>query len=37
MQRKLPGIISVDFDGTGQLLIIYSAFANYLKKKPRIK
>ena len=28
MQRKLLGIIYVDFDATGQLLIIYSAFAN---------
>jgi hypothetical protein len=32
MQRKLLGIISVDFDVTGQLLIIYSAFLKYLKK-----
>jgi len=32
MQRKLKGIISVDFDATGQLLIIYSAFVKYLKK-----
>jgi hypothetical protein len=32
MQRKLLGIISVDFDVTGQLLIIYSAFVKYLKK-----
>ena len=28
MQRKLLGIINVDFDATGQLLIIYSAFIN---------
>jgi hypothetical protein len=33
MQRKLLGIISVDFDAVGQLLIIYSAFVKYLKKK----
>ena len=33
MQRKLLGIISVDFDVTGQLLIIYSAFVKYLRKK----
>jgi len=26
MQRKLLGVISVDFTITGQLLIIYSAF-----------
>jgi len=32
MQRKLLGIISVDFDATGQLLIIYSALVKYLKK-----
>jgi len=31
MQRKLLGIISVDFDTTGQLLI-YSAFIKYLRK-----
>jgi len=27
------GIINVDFDETGQLLIIYSAFVTYLRKK----
>jgi len=32
MQRKLLGIINVDFDTTGKLLIIYSAFVVYLKK-----
>ena len=32
MQRKLLGIISVDFDATGQLLIRYSAFIIYLRK-----
>ena len=29
MQRKLLGIINVDFDATGQLLTIYSAFIKY--------
>jgi len=33
MQRKLLGTISVEFDVTGQLLIIYSAFIKYLRKK----
>ena len=32
MQRKVLGVISVDFDVTGQLLIIYSAFVKYLRK-----
>jgi hypothetical protein len=32
MLGKLLGIISVDFDGTDQLLIIYSAFIRYLEK-----
>ena len=32
MQRKLLGTINVDFDATGQLLIIFSAFVKYLKK-----
>ena len=32
MQRKLLGIINVDIDATGQLLIIYSAFVKYLRK-----
>jgi len=32
MQRKLLGIINMDFDATGQLLIIYFAFGKYLKK-----
>ena len=31
MQRKLLVIVSVDFDATGQLLIIYSAFIKYLR------
>jgi len=29
MQRKLLGAISVDFDATVQLLIIYSEFVKY--------
>ena len=33
MQTKLLGIIVVDFDLTGQLLIIYSAFNKYFRKK----
>jgi len=33
MQRKLLGIINVDFDATGQQLTIYSAFIKYLRKK----
>jgi len=33
MQRKLLGIISVDFDATGHLLILYSAFVQYFRKK----
>jgi len=32
MQRKLLGIINVDFNATGQILIIYSAFVKYLIK-----
>ena len=32
MQRKLLGIIIVDFKATGQLLTIYSAFVKFLKK-----
>jgi hypothetical protein len=28
MQRKLLGVINMDFDVTDQPLIIYSAFAN---------
>jgi len=32
MLRKLLGIISVNFDTTGQLLIIYSALFKYLEK-----
>jgi len=30
MQRKLFGIINVDFDTTGELLITYSAFVTLL-------
>ena len=33
MQRKLLDIINVDSDAIGQLLIIYSVFVKYLKKK----
>jgi hypothetical protein len=32
MQRELLGIIDVDFDATGQLLIIHSALVKYLRK-----
>jgi len=32
MGRKLLGIINVDFDTAGQLLIIYFAFIKYLRK-----
>jgi hypothetical protein len=32
MQRKLLGTINVDFDATDSLLIIYSAFVEYLRK-----
>jgi len=32
MRRKLSGIINVVFDTTGRRLIIYSAFAKYLRK-----
>jgi len=33
MQRKLVGTIIVDFDATGQLLIIYCAFVKCLEEK----
>jgi hypothetical protein len=33
MQEKLLGIISADFDVTGQILIMYSAFVKYMRKK----
>jgi len=33
MQIKLLGIISMDFDATGQIVIIYPAFIKYLRKK----
>jgi len=33
MHRKLLGIISVDFYATGQLMITYSTFIIYLRKK----
>jgi hypothetical protein len=32
MDKKLLGIISVDFDATGQLLITYSVFDKYVRK-----
>ena len=32
IRRKLSGIINVAFDATGRLLIMYSAFAKYLRK-----
>jgi len=32
MQRKLLGIINVDFDATDELMLIYSAFVEYLRK-----
>jgi len=32
MQRKLLGIINVDFDVKGQLLIIYSAFVTQVRR-----
>jgi len=32
MQGKLLGITSVNFDTSGQLLIIYSAFKKFLRK-----
>jgi len=30
--RGIIGIVSVDFESTGQVLIIYSAFVKYLRK-----
>jgi hypothetical protein len=33
MQRILLGVINVDFDATGQLLIICFVFVKYLRKK----
>jgi hypothetical protein len=33
MQRILLGIINVDFDAIGQLLIVYSAFIKYFRRK----
>ena len=32
MQRKFLGIINVNFNAAGQLLIIYFAFVRYLRK-----
>jgi len=37
MQRKLLGIINVDFDTAGQLLIVYSALVKYLRKHRNTK
>jgi len=31
MQRKLLGIMKVDFNAAGQLMIIYSTFVKYLE------
>ena len=36
MQKKLLGIINVDSDATGRLLITYSAFVKYLRKNGNI-
>jgi hypothetical protein len=36
MQRKLLGIINVDFDATGQLQIIYSEFVIFWRKNGNI-
>jgi len=33
MQRKLLGIINVDFNATGQQLIIYCTLVRYVKEK----
>jgi len=30
--EEIIGLINMDFEATGQLLIIYSAFVKYLKK-----
>ena len=30
--KEIIGVINVSFDATGRLLIIYSAFAKYLRK-----
>jgi len=34
--EEIMGIINVDFDATGQLLIIHSAFVKYLRKNGNI-
>jgi len=36
-QRELLGIIDVDFDARGQLMIIHAAFIKYLRKKTKMK
>jgi hypothetical protein len=33
MKRKLLGIINLDFDATGHILITYSVLVKYLRKK----
>jgi uncharacterized integral membrane protein len=33
MQKKLLGIIIVDFNATGKLLIIHCGFVRYMRKK----
>jgi len=30
--EEITGVITVDFDATGQLLILYSAFVKYLRR-----
>ena len=37
MQRKLLGIVDVDLDITGELLIVYFAFIKYLIKNGKTK
>jgi hypothetical protein len=32
MQMKLLGIITVDFDITGEILVIYAAFTKYFSR-----
>ena len=36
MPRILLGIINVDFNATGQLLVIYSALVKYFRKNGNI-
>jgi hypothetical protein len=37
MQREFMKITSVDFEATGQLLIIYSALVKYCRKNEKNK